>query len=168
MSTALSRIWCADACGPLANVARPALVGVLGVALAACVGPLAEELETHYADVAAARRAGAFSRGWLPEIVPDEAVDIWEMHNLDTNNTWACFSTPEGPERTRALLKEMGARRVTGPVSAGPGGFFDRREWWPAAMTETSVETYEVKESSGFTLVVGVVPDGSRVCFFRT
>lgn len=139
-----------------------------GVFLCACVGPFSEDFESHYPDVPTARQAGAFERGWLPEFVPPEATDISEKHNIDTNVTWACFSTPAGPGGVRSLLQEHGATRVGGPVGKGPGSFFGTKDWWPSSMTEAQVEAYRLAESSRFTLVVGIDPVRGRVCFHRS
>jgi hypothetical protein len=149
-------------------VRHKALVVALGVLLGGCVGPFSEDFESHYADVGAARQDGAFDRGWLPAIIPEDATVIWEMHNMDTNLTWACFATPQGPASTRAFLEKHGAERVSGPISDGPRRLFAKREWWPSSMAEAQIEAYELKESSRFTLVIGVEPAGRRVCFHRS
>lgn len=147
---------------------RRALAAALGASLCACVGPFSEDFESHYEDVAAAKRDGAFHRGWLPPFIPGEAIDIWEMHNIDTNLTWACFTTPEGPTSTRTLLQEGGAIPASGPISAGPRVFFATREWWPSSMGSTEIEAYQLKENSRFTLLIGVDEAARRVCFHRS
>jgi hypothetical protein len=45
---------------------------------AACIGAFNDEMETHYANTKIARTNGRFTRGWIPEIVPDDATNIWE------------------------------------------------------------------------------------------
>jgi hypothetical protein len=132
-----------------------------------CVGPLSETRESHYADVAAARQDGAFTRGWLPEVVPPEAKDIWEQHQVDAARTWACFVVPEGPEAVRSLLKGLGARRFSGPVSPGPPALFGTRAWWPYGMSKTPLEAYEFAEPQGGTVVVGISPANRKVCLHR-
>ena len=146
---------------------RKAIAVGLAVSAVACIGPLSEDIQSHYADAASARRAGAFDHGWLPEFVPDDATDISELHNLDTSVTWACFSNPQGPASLRALLEKHGAKRASGPVSAGPPALFGRRAWWPALMAKPGVEAYRVVEDSRFTLLVGVDPGSGRACFHR-
>ena len=149
-------------------MSRKLLCLVLGVVVCRCVGPFSEDFESQYADVGAARREGAFDRGWLPEIVPDEATDIWEMHNIDTNLTWACFSTPHGSASTLALLQKQNATRVSGPISNGPGGHFGTRKWWPSSMADTQIEAYQLKENSRFTLLIGIEAAARRVCIHRS
>jgi len=142
---------------------------MIGLAIggAACVGPLSEDIESHYVDAATARRAGAFERGWLPEFVPADATDIWEMHNLDTNITWACFSNPRGPGELRVLLEKQGAKRVTGPVGGGPSALFGSRVWWPRSMATSQIEAYRVVEDSDFSLLIGLDTATGRACFHR-
>jgi hypothetical protein len=70
---------------------------MLAAVLLGCVGACQEDFESHYPDVAAARRDGAFDRGWLPEFMPTDAIDIFEEHNVDTNVTWGCFSSLNRP-----------------------------------------------------------------------
>ena len=86
------------------EMCRRALVITLSILGASCIGRCSEDVETHYATSADARADMAFERGWLPPIVPRNAFDIWEFHNIDSNRTWACFSVPDGPAATRALL----------------------------------------------------------------
>ena len=147
---------------------RPLLVALALLGMSACVGPFRDDFESHYADVSAARRAGAFDRGWLPEFIPDDAKDISEEHKIDSSRTWACFSTPAGPPTVRALLLKQGATRVPGPIASAPRGLLRTREWWPASMGEARLETYSLKESGGFTLNVGVDQAAGRVCFHRS
>jgi hypothetical protein len=146
---------------------RSILVATLAVAMAGCVGSLSEDFESNYPDVAAARADGAFTHGWLPEILPENATDIWEMHNLDTNLTWACFSTPDGPDGARLLLGQRGAARVKGPIDRGPSGLFGIKEWWPPSMSSGTVETYELKEEGRYSVLVGFDPAAGKVRFHR-
>src|SRR5262245_13685312 len=60
---------------------------ILVVTCTAC----AEQQEASYADVAAAERAGAIQRGWVPDWLPRSAHDLREVHNLDTNQSMLTF-----------------------------------------------------------------------------
>lgn len=114
-----------------------------------------------------ARAAGAFDRRWLPEIVPPDAVDIWEFHNIDSGFTWVCFGTPGGAQGIREILKKRGARQVTGPVDHGPRGLLRVRDWWPASMGEANIEAYALNEGSRSVLLVGVDVTGEKSCVHR-
>jgi hypothetical protein len=140
---------------------------VLVFAVSSCVGPLSEDFESHYQGVAAARADGAFTRGWLPAIVPPDATEISEFHNIDTNRTWACFSTRDVPA-VRTLLAKRGAQRVNGPVHTGPSRFLRVRPWWPSSMTSPSVEAFSFNEDTDSRVLVGIDTQAARVCFHRS
>ena len=55
----------------------------------------ADVLEAAYPTVEAARSDGAFARGWLPEWVPSKAIDLREVHSLDTNESALVFRLAE-------------------------------------------------------------------------
>jgi hypothetical protein len=148
---------------------RQLLIGAITVAFLGCIGPFSEDLESHYSDVNAARADGAFGRGWLLEIVPDDSIDIREMHNIDTNLTWGCFFTPSSTEEVRKKLRTLGASRAQGPVSSGPRGLFGVRTWWPQSMTTIAVETYRFDEvGAQFTVIVGLDAEKNTACVHRT
>jgi hypothetical protein len=106
-------------------------------------------------------------RGWLPEIVPDEATDISELHNVDNNRTWACFGIPKGPATVRALLEKAGAHRIARPRRTRPPGILGPPKWWPASMAQPRIEAYELKETRGSMLHIGIDAAAARVCFER-
>jgi hypothetical protein len=136
----------------------------LGLALGATLIACRDEFESHYPDVLAARRDGAFDSGWLPTVVPDDATDISEFHDIDTNVSLGCFTTSSLPA-LRESLHRRGAERIEGPIRTGLRGALT---WWPDAMARPQVEAYRVKEDSRFMLLLGIDPPGSRVCFRRT
>ena len=139
----------------------------IAVGTGGCVGPFREDFESHYANAAAARQDGAFARGWLPDIVPDGATDIWELHNVASNRTWACFGIPRGPTTTRVLLEKAGAQRVARPIGTPPPGLLGPPKWWAASMAQPQIEAYELKENSGSVLHIGIDAAAARVCFQR-
>jgi hypothetical protein len=147
-------------------VKRLASCLLLAAGLSGCVEACREDFESHYPDVAAARRAGALDRGWLPEFLPADATDISEEHNIDTNVTWGCFSILGDPAAFRQALQAYGASRVAGPL--GPPSLFGQPKWWPPSMDEPGTEVYRVQEASGSQLRVGIEPAGTRVCFHRS
>jgi hypothetical protein len=133
--------------------------------LVGCVN--AEDMETHYQNIAAARRDGAFDRGWLPAFVPPDATNIWELHNVSSNITWSCFSTPSGVEAVRAALLKEGGKRAEGPIADGPTRFFLTRSWWPPSMSRVGVEAYQLREDQRFGLRIGLDERSRTVCFHR-
>jgi hypothetical protein len=58
-----------------------AVFGLVVLALCGCN----ETEQSRYDTVAEAREHGLFSRGWAPDVLPDNAGPIAEAHDLDTN-----------------------------------------------------------------------------------
>lgn len=50
-----------------------------------------KDREAHYATAAEARAQGAFSQGWLPDVMNSDAYEIREFHNPATNHGGASF-----------------------------------------------------------------------------
>jgi hypothetical protein len=141
---------------------------VVSYVLSGCVGPFAENIESHYPAAAAAQASGAISRGWIPEgLLPQDAVDVWEYHNIDNNRTWGCFRVTGDLEPVRRHLSTVRAERIAGPVSSGPRAWFRRRQWWPSEMAGPDVEAYRYAESARFQVAVGIVAQKQTVCFHR-
>jgi hypothetical protein len=53
-----------------------------------------ENPKSSYATIAEARQAGAIGPdGWLPELLlPDDAINIIEQHNIDSNDRWLTYA----------------------------------------------------------------------------
>jgi hypothetical protein len=144
------------------------LIAAIGMSVFGCIGPFSEDFESQYPDVNTARADGAFYRGWLPEIVPDDSTDIREVHNIDSNVTWGCFVIPSGTEEVRRKLKRLGATQMEGPVGSGPRCLFKVHAWWPKSMTRTAVETYRFDEvGTHFTVIVGIDPQKKLRAFIQ-
>lgn len=47
-----------------------------------------------YADAEEARQDGAFNRGWVPALLPEGAVNITDVHDLDSNSGTGSFRFP--------------------------------------------------------------------------
>jgi hypothetical protein len=152
---------------------------VLGVGLlgAGCVGPLSDEVETSYRTLAEARSKGAVGDGggaWIPEILPEAATDIFELHDIATNATWGCFRPNGQAEQVVRILGGRAARPVKGRLSDGPTRWLRTRDWWPESMTRDGLEVFEFKEPSlapalsGSTVQVGIDRKNNVTCFRRT
>jgi hypothetical protein len=140
---------------------------IVAVLLIASLGPFSDEVESRYATYAELR-AGRY-RGWIPDgVVPEDAVDIWEFHNFDTNARWGCFALTSGADPLRRRLQKLGAKRVEGGIGTGPTRYFRTRDWWPHSSEGDAAETYEYAESGGRNVKVGVLHGGSAACFRST
>jgi hypothetical protein len=132
---------------------------VVVISAVLCGGCL-DEYASRYSNVDEVVRSGAVARGWVPDILPKDAVDIREVHNLDTNETWGCFITPGGVEQVRSRLQELGAKRESGPApheGRGPS-------WWPTAQPD---EWHSVREDAGRVLKIRLDVATKQVCFSR-
>lgn len=154
---------------------QPRLVGVSphsvlvpAALLGACLvaSGCSDVQEATYADMRAATRDAAMERGWFPPIVPDDATDLHERHNLDTNHTIGCFTATSGLAEVRSSLSARSASTVPGPVVADPS-LGRVPTWWPHTMTNASTETYLLREADDRTVRVGLDAASSKVCFSR-
>jgi hypothetical protein len=130
--------------------------------------------EKRYANTKEAEAADAI--GWgrrIPAIVPSDASDIREVHNIDTNDTWGCFKTQDF-KGLRAMLQKLDAKVVQGPIDRGPSEIFRDFSWWPSAMRSSSVEAWEFTEAplapalSQSFVRVGIDEKTGAACFYRT
>jgi hypothetical protein len=59
---------------------------VLSVCLAALVGQgCSDRSRSQFASAAIARQEGIFTKGWVPDVFPENAGPLVEHHDLDTN-----------------------------------------------------------------------------------
>jgi hypothetical protein len=136
----------------------------------ACVGPFSELQERPYPNTNAAR-AGDPS-GWIPEILPNDATSIREVHEVGSSQTWGCFSTRR-PDDVRALLAGLHAHKVSGPIANRPAEIFRDFSWWPDSMSRGALETWEFPEESRCSactrtvVQVGIDIGSGMVCFHR-
>ncbi|MNV43317.1 hypothetical protein D3C71_1350270 [compost metagenome] len=101
-------------CMPPMNTRKLFLMVTLALALSGC----SEVASTQYADrnQAVSRQAIGESK-WLPGWLPEDAVNIQETHDMDTNESWLVFRLTSGiltlPEDcTLASRPEMPDARV--------------------------------------------------------
>jgi hypothetical protein len=114
----------------LKTLATAALVAT-AVMLASCN----ERPEVFYADAAAARGAGSVDRGWIPDWLPTSARNIYEMHDLDTNESMLAFSfNPADPPDVGQSCTQIQ------PEALRPVRF--RRSWWPNDVSPPPAATH--------------------------
>jgi hypothetical protein len=65
---------------------------ILSILIVICLLACSERQTNHYPKYEDAVKDGAINRGWLPEIVPATAIEIYEQHDLDTNDVWIRFT----------------------------------------------------------------------------
>lgn len=92
---------------------RHCLLMVVAVgALSGC-----EVTEARYQDRAEIASHDAFQAGWFPEWIPEDAFDIRETHDSDTNESWLVFRVRSGhwenpDECTSQASPELSSARV--------------------------------------------------------
>ena len=102
-----------------------------GCAVAGC----GETPQVYYPTYEAAVSAGAISRGWIPALVPKSAVEIHEIHNLDTN-------------KSMLALRFNGAEKIELGSSCERINPFKSKEppfkvsWWPRDVPASKLSTY--------------------------
>jgi hypothetical protein len=147
---------------------------IAGAMCVGCVGPFSEMVEREYEDMAATKAAGAVSEAsWLPDILPDDATAIHEVHDIDTNETWGCFRTRE-LDNVRSALFRRKAASSEAPLTSGPREIFRKFSWWPDSMRSSTIEVLAFDEPparsaiGGFAVRVGIDVTIGTVCFHRT
>ena len=90
-----------------------------------------EDFESRYATFSDVQRAGAGSRSWLPRWLPEDATDIRERHNIDSNATLVAFTVP-----TISRVQMSGCRPGRAPRHRGSAS------WWPSDTELGTLEHY--------------------------
>ncbi len=84
-----------------------------------------ETTDASYDTAAEAIDSGVMGKGWIPEWLPQDAIDLREVHSVDSNVSELSFSTPH-------------AKLVRLPADCRPVEYSDtvqayiRRSWWPS------------------------------------
>lgn len=93
--------------------------------MSALVGCSYDRMDAYYEHASAARADGAMTRGFVPGWLPGEAIDIYERHDLDTNDSILRFklltgTNPQPPPECMPIPPQM-----TSPARLGAS-------WWPS------------------------------------
>ncbi len=101
----------------------------------------AETYESRHPDYDSVREAELIERGWLPPILPESVRDVRQLHILDENRVWFCFSLPTDRKKRTFVggLDEipparLGERTLPEDPSGNPLSrlYLPTAEWWPA------------------------------------
>ena len=74
---------------------------IVALAVAGC----SDTVRTEFKTLDDAKQAKAFSRGWLPPLLPDGTTDIVEVNDLDVNHGDGSFRYP--PDSTSSYLEQL-------------------------------------------------------------
>lgn len=119
-------------------------------------------MDSSYATKQEAVDAEMITKGWIPAWVPEEATDLREVHDLDSNVSALAFSKP----RSKQLLLPPGCRPVN--HSATRPALFNR-SWWPSeAALKRAYTFFHCEHEIDRSVFVATSRTGDRVLFWRT
>lgn len=119
-------------------------------------------MDSSYATKQEAVDAEMIAKGWIPAWVPQEAIDLREVHDLDSNVSALAFSKP----RSKQLLLPSGCRPVN--HSATQPALFNR-SWWPSeAALKRTYTFFRCEPEFDKSVFVATSRTGDHVLFWRT
>ncbi len=119
-------------------------------------------MDSSYATKQEAVDAEMIAKGWIPAWVPQEAIDLREVHDLDSNVSALAFSKP----RSKQLLLPSGCRPVN--HSAVQPALFNR-SWWPSEVALKRAYTFfRCEPEFDKSAFVATSRTGDHVLFWRT
>ena len=122
---------------------RVIAIVIMTLAVAGC----SDTVRTEFKTLDDAKQAKAFSRGWLPPVLPAGAMDIVEVNDLDINRGRGSFRFPI--ESTSPYLKQLGTQHnaiVTKSVSGISIVVTNATTSWKIELNpKTGKGTYSVK-----------------------
>lgn len=105
--------------------------------------------------------ADMVNKGWIPDWVPQEATDLHEVHDLDSNTSALAFTKP-----SVVLLKLPADCQATASGDSDPVAF--DRYWWPGEGTlNGSYRVFRCTPEFGKSVFVAVSRNEDRVLFWR-
>ena len=137
----------------------------VGTALLATIllgGCLDTTFDASFTTAREARDAGYVDAGWIPDWLPDDATDIRETHDVDSNASMLAFSAPNpGRLALPDTCEPVGHQRIF------PASF--QRSWWPDEKTlRTSYRLFRCSAEHTTYRFVGVSEQRARVLHWRT
>ena len=122
------------------NAASSAVLRTSLLLACAAFGACSETIDTTYKTRAEAEFAGAVSAGWVPEWLPQEAMQIREAHSTGTKAMMIRFTFP--PERE---VNVPSTCLLIVAAAAEPPPF--ERAWWPKSVPEAgnTMQRYEYR-----------------------
>lgn len=123
-------------------------------------------MEAHFDSMTSLKQSPQAARA--PAFIPDSAVDISFLTNIDTQVTWGCFAWAGTAVDLRTDLVKSGAvdvQRLLPRARRMLGGV----KWWPSSMSGETVRRYELRDARRrTTTLVGVSDVEKRACFHRS
>ena len=92
----------------LRRSARRMMKRIAALIITLAVAGCSDTVRTEFKTLDEAKQANAFSRGWLPPLLPDGTTRIVEVNDLDVNHGHGSFHFPA--ESTSPYLETLGAK----------------------------------------------------------
>lgn len=138
---------------------RFVFVLMLGISVTACAW---ETLDSSYGTAKAAVDAGMIEKGWIPAWVPQDATDLREVHNVDSNVSELSFAKPT----TRPVRLPTDCRQVAHADVFPP---WIGRDWWPDDdVLARSYTFFQCQADHTEYRFVAISKAGDRVLHWRT
>lgn len=119
-------------------------------------------MDSSFATKQEAVDAEMIAKGWIPAWVPEEATDLREVHDLDSNVSALAFTTP----RIKQMLLPSGCRPVDHSATR-PAPF--NRSWWPSeSALKRSYTFFSCEPEFDKSVFVATSSTGNRVLYWRT
>jgi hypothetical protein len=96
-----------------------------------------EKVESNYPSVAIAVKDGAFDRGWLPELLKPDVVNIWEWHDIASNEVRGRFALNE-----RVLNRLQSTCK---PAVDAPRKSWSMPDWFPESIPHGVAEAHGMR-----------------------
>lgn len=151
-------VWGKNEAGQKMRTGQRGLFGVGGILLfgMGILMFLLRNQESFYSTFSDADKAGAITRGWIPDdILPSHSRNIHEIHDTSRSTEWCDFEfPPAGSEILRRHLKSLDVLPTSVRFVPTPGV-----RWWPLLLTG-SLEIDKIHKA-GFQLYVVEKPETS-------
>jgi hypothetical protein len=146
----------------LAGMPKSSQIFLVVALCAPITGCFWETADASYASAMEAINSGVMGKGWIPEWLPQEATDLREVLNIDSNASELSFLV-------------SGAKPMQLPADCKPIGYPDtvpaylRRDWWPSE-DELKLSYVFFRCPADFTdyRFVAINKAGNRVLHWRT
>jgi hypothetical protein len=96
-----------------------------------------EKFESYYPSAAAAAKAGEFDRGWLPDVLKPDVIDIGLWYDIDSNEA-----------RGKFALNERVVNSLQSTCKPGmnvPRRSWSMPEWFPASITRGDATAHGIR-----------------------
>ncbi|MUV15458.1 hypothetical protein [Noviluteimonas gilva] len=135
---------------------------ISAIACLATAGCFWETPDSSFDTASDAIDAGLVYKGWIPGWLPHDAVELREVHNIDTSASELSFEIP-------------GARSLKLPDDCKPIAYAQtvpaiiQRRWWPSEEAlRTEYRFFKCDADAAGYVFVGLRNDGKRVVHWRT